>query len=139
MIRGGTIRGSVGSKKPFNVINVADDQTHELDPYRWNIYVMKAWQDFVAEFPAQSRVIETLRTEFILLGPLHHMSRKRRICCTEHCESFRRGDVTSPAKPKVSGLARREVAAAKVPVSHTTITFPTGPSYQVTRRFVRNG
>jgi len=53
----------------FSFIDIADGQIHEIDPYSWDAFVMEAWPDFVAVFPAQSKVIETLRTEFIFVGP----------------------------------------------------------------------
>jgi hypothetical protein len=53
----------------FSFIDIADRQIHELDPYRWDAFVMEAWADFVAEFPTQSKVIETLRTNFVFIGP----------------------------------------------------------------------
>lgn len=53
----------------FTFIDIADGQIHELDPYRWDAFVMEAWPDFVTEFPTQSKVIETLRTNFVFIGP----------------------------------------------------------------------
>ena len=56
-------------RRGFSFLDIADGQIHELDPYNWAAFVMEAWPDFVADFPAQSEVIETLRTEFIFIGP----------------------------------------------------------------------
>jgi len=53
----------------FTFIDIADGKIHELDPDRWDAFVMEAWPDFVAEFPTQSEVIETLRTSFVFVGP----------------------------------------------------------------------
>lgn len=53
----------------FTFIDIADGQIHELDPYRWDAFVMEAWADFVTEFPTQSKVIGTLRTNFVFIGP----------------------------------------------------------------------
>lgn len=53
----------------FTFIDIADGQIHELDPYQWHAFVMEAWADFVTEFPTQSKVIETLRTNFVFIGP----------------------------------------------------------------------
>lgn len=53
----------------FTFIDITDGQIHELDLHGWDAFVMEAWPDFVAEFPAQSEVIEKLRTEFIFIGP----------------------------------------------------------------------
>ena len=30
---------------------------------------METWPDFVTEFPTQSKVIETLRTNYVSIGP----------------------------------------------------------------------
>lgn len=57
------------TSRGFSFIDIVDGQIHELDPHNWDAFVMEAWPDFVAEFPAQSKVIETLRTEFIFVGP----------------------------------------------------------------------
>lgn len=53
----------------FSFIDIADGQIHELDPQSWDAFVMEAWPDFVAAFPSQSKVIETLGTEFVFVGP----------------------------------------------------------------------
>jgi hypothetical protein len=53
----------------FSFIDIADGQIHELDPYRWDAFVMEAWANFSAEFPTQSKVIETLSTDFVFIGP----------------------------------------------------------------------
>jgi hypothetical protein len=53
----------------FSFIDIADGKIHELDPYQWDAFVMEAWADFVTEFPTQSMVIETLRTNFVFIGP----------------------------------------------------------------------
>jgi hypothetical protein len=53
----------------YSFIDIADGQIHELDPYRWDAFVMEAWADFVTEFPTQSNVIESLRTNFVFIGP----------------------------------------------------------------------
>jgi hypothetical protein len=53
----------------FSFIDIADGQIHELDPYRWDAFVMEAWADFATEFPTQLKVIEALRTDFVFIGP----------------------------------------------------------------------
>jgi hypothetical protein len=53
----------------FSFIDIADGQIHELDPYRWDAFVMEAWADFASEFPKQSKVIETLSANFVFIGP----------------------------------------------------------------------
>ncbi|WBR99982.1 hypothetical protein OU994_16800 [Pseudoduganella sp. SL102] len=53
----------------FNFIDIADGQIHELDPYRWDAFVIEAWPDFVTEFPTQSKMIEALRANFVFIGP----------------------------------------------------------------------
>lgn len=53
----------------FSFIDIADGQIHELDPYQWDAFVMETWADFVTEFPAQSKVIKALRTNFVFIGP----------------------------------------------------------------------
>jgi cytosine/adenosine deaminase-related metal-dependent hydrolase len=56
-------------RRGFSFIDIADGQIYELDPYRWDAFVMDAWADFVTEFPTQSKVIEALRTNFVFIGP----------------------------------------------------------------------
>ncbi|MGK5033535.1 hypothetical protein [Janthinobacterium sp. MDT1-19] len=56
-------------RRGFSFIDIADGQIHELDPYRWDAFVMEAWMDFSAEFPTQSKLIETLITDFVFIGP----------------------------------------------------------------------
>ncbi len=53
----------------LSFIDIADGQIHELDPYRWDAFVIEAWADFAAGFPTQSKVIESLRTNFVFIGP----------------------------------------------------------------------
>lgn len=56
-------------RRGFSFIDIADGQIHELDPHGWDAFVAEAWPDFITEFPAQTTVIEALRTEFIFIGP----------------------------------------------------------------------
>jgi hypothetical protein len=53
----------------FEFIDIEDRQIHELDPLSWDAFVMEAWPDFIAEFPVQAEVVETLNADFICFGP----------------------------------------------------------------------
>lgn len=57
------------TSRGFSFIDIADGQIHELDPHRWDAFVIEAWPDFVTEFPTQSKMIEALRTDFVFIGP----------------------------------------------------------------------
>ncbi len=53
----------------FRFIDIADGKIHELDPHKWDSFVLEAWPDFVGVFPEQSYVIDELQREFLFIGP----------------------------------------------------------------------
>ncbi len=57
------------SSRGFRFLNIADGMIHELDPQKWDSFVLEAWPDFVADFPVQSFVIDELQREFMFIGP----------------------------------------------------------------------
>lgn len=67
----------------FSFIDIADGQIHDLDLHNRDAVVIEALPNFVAEFLAQSKMIETLRTKFILSDHVPSMRRKRPGYCRE--------------------------------------------------------
>jgi hypothetical protein len=53
----------------FEFIDIPDGQIHELDPQKWDSFVIEAWPDFVVDFPKQSDVVRALANEFLFTGP----------------------------------------------------------------------
>ena len=53
----------------YEFIDISDGQIHELDPQKWNSFVLDAWPDFVVDFPDQSHVIDSLTHDFLFIGP----------------------------------------------------------------------
>lgn len=57
------------SSRGFRFIDIADGKIHELDPYKWDSFVLEAWPDFVVDFPKQSTLIDELEGDFLFIGP----------------------------------------------------------------------
>lgn len=53
----------------FEFIDISDGKIHELDPDKWDAFVLEAWPDFVVDFPKQARVMDELSLDFLFLGP----------------------------------------------------------------------
>lgn len=56
-------------KQGFDFIDIADRQIHELDPKKWDAFVLEAWPEFVESFPVQTEVVDALSADFIFFGP----------------------------------------------------------------------
>lgn len=60
---------SAVSSRGFHFIDIAEGKIHELDPHKWDSFVVEAWPDFVVDFPKQSTLIVELESEFLFIGP----------------------------------------------------------------------
>ncbi|WP_047548881.1 hypothetical protein [Methylotenera sp. G11] len=57
------------TRQGYEFIDIADGKIHQLDPLKWDSYVMDAWPEFVAHFPKQSEVISKLPSKLLFFGP----------------------------------------------------------------------
>lgn len=53
----------------FEVLGIADNNIHQLDPSAWDFYLKSAWPEFLDAFPSQERVQTNLASGLLFFGP----------------------------------------------------------------------
>ena len=53
----------------YEFIEIADGKIHQLEPLKWDAYVIETWPEFVTHFPKQSEIISKLHSDLLFFGP----------------------------------------------------------------------
>jgi len=54
--------------KNYLFVDILDD-IRELDAYKWNLFVERAWKEFADHFPSQKELLDIIESGEVFLGP----------------------------------------------------------------------
>ncbi len=56
-------------KRGFEFIDISDEQVHQLDPFKWSLFIQKSFPEFVSQLPSQDEILAGLPHGKTFFGP----------------------------------------------------------------------